>query len=522
MKYSFKILDGEYWWGGSSNDGIEMPFSSKTEGYIRDFRVSCPNQTMPLYISSMGRYIWSEYPFAVVIDRGVIELEGRDIIMVQAGSCLRDAYLAASKAHFPFGGEVPPVEFFKTAQYNTWMEFTYEPSQKGVLEYAHAIIDNGFKPGILIIDEGWQRQYGDWRFDNAKFPDPKSMVDELHALGFTVMLWVVPYVNCNGVNFIRKIWKKFNPEESSKTFMRNENGKPIIMEWWNGYSAILDMTNPIDVKFLDIQLQVLMRDYGVDGFKFDGGTPRAYTNDMVINGEHRGTASGTYNPHEKNIAWNEFGMRYRFHEYKDTFKGGGKPVIQRLCDRNHRWDEDGINTILPNSIVQGLIGHPFICPDMIGGGEWSYNVIPGFKVDEELFIRMAQASVFFPMMQFSWAPWRVLSADGLEAVKECAELHSIYADEIIEIINESAKSGEPVLRSLEYSYPHNGYAEIKDEFLCGDNILVCPVVTKGTFQKEIVFPEGRWVDVDGNVYTEGKHPVQTPINKLKWFRRAEK
>ena len=94
--------------------------------------------------------------------------------------------------------------------------------------------------------------------------------------------------------------------------------------------------------------------------------------------------------------------------------------------------------------------------------------------------------------------------------------------EIIEIINESAKSGEPVLRNLEYSYPHNGYAEIKDEFLCGDNILVCPVVTKGTLQKEIVFPEGRWVDVDGNVYTEGRHTVQTPINKLTWFRRAEK
>ena len=47
------------------------------------------------------------------------------------------------------------------------MEHTYYQAQDKVLAYAHAIIDHGFKPGILIIDEGWHNPYGDWTFDRV-------------------------------------------------------------------------------------------------------------------------------------------------------------------------------------------------------------------------------------------------------------------------------------------------------------------------------------------------------------------
>ncbi len=519
MKTSFEIRENEFWWGGSVSDGIEMPFSRETTGFSRDFRVETSNQTMPLYVSSQGRYIWSETPFAVTIDGGRFTFEGDEFELVEAGSTLRDAYLAASKAHFPFSGKLPPVEFFSTAQYNTWMEFTYEPNQAGVLQYAHAIVDNGFTPGIFIIDEGWHRPYGDWTFDPVKFPQPKAMVDELHALGFKVMLWVVPYVTASGVRFVRGTSPELNPGRGDKLFMRNEDGDITVVRWWNGFGAILDLSNPVDAEYLDNQLQALIHDFGVDGFKFDGGTLHSYTNTTDVNGTHCGTADGTYSAAEKNIAWNQFGMRYAYHEYKDTFKGGGAPVVQRLSDRRHRWNSEGIASILPDSLAQGLIGHPFICPDMIGGGEWSYNARPGFHLDEELFIRMAQVSIFFPMMQFSLAPWRVLSPEGLAAVRRCAELHAQFAPELLQILRQSAQTGEPVVRTLEYAYPHCGYERIHDEFMCGDDILVCPVVTKGTREKELIFPAGRWADAAGNIYTEGRHVVATPVEQLAWFRR---
>ena len=85
--------------------------------------------------------------------------------MESFGATLREAYIGALKKHFPVSGDELPEEFFTKPQYNTWMQYTYNPTQEGVLKYAHDIISNGFAPGIMIIDEGWQKEYGLWEFD---------------------------------------------------------------------------------------------------------------------------------------------------------------------------------------------------------------------------------------------------------------------------------------------------------------------------------------------------------------------
>ena len=513
----FDFLEDECFWGGSTDAGCGNPFD--VNSCIKfDFRKECVNQTMPFYVSDKGRYIWSESPFMIEFSKGKILIEGKDIVFEKAGKNLREAYLYAMKKHFPFDGKHLPDEFFKAAQYNGWIEFTYNPTQSGVLEYAGNVIKNGFHPGIFMIDEGYHGRYGNWEFDRAKFPDPKAMVDKLHEMGFKVMLWVVPTVCADGYDFNVNTSPLLNPDgTSNEIFLRTAEGNVALVHWWNGYSAILDMRKDCDRNFLDRQLKKLMSDYGIDGFKFDGGNVDMYSPDNLIGG----TPRADHDPHEMNKAWNEFGRKYRFHEYKDTYKGGGKNCIQRLWDRQHSWTGNGINTIIPAAIVQGLIGHPFICPDMIGGGEWSvFSRIGGCRFSEELFVRMAQVSALFPMMQFSMAPWRVLSEKNLEAVKAAAELHYAMSDKIIELVRKSEVSGEPIVRCLEYNYPGEGYKYIKDQFMLGDDILVCPVVTPGTFEKEVVIPAGRWQDCDGKIYEGGvRTVVQTPLEKLVWMKK---
>ncbi len=518
MKTTIAMLKDEYWWGGTVASD-KCPLSASSE-YHEDFRVECGNQTMPFFVSNEGRYIWSDDPFKVDVSNGVFELEGEKIELVQAGHTLREAYTAAQKAHFPADGKHLPEEFFATAQYNTWMEFTYYPTQEGVLDFARKYVENGFAPGIFIIDEGWHGRYGTWEFDLYRFPDPKGMVDALHNMGYKVLLWVVPYVCPDGVNFVRSLRPLVgtDPEMAKHLYMRNKDGEVAIGRWWNGFSATLNFANPYDAKFLDDQLQHLMKDYGVDGFKFDGGTVARYLSTNVINGEYDTEMTG----HELNVAWNEFGRRYKFHEYKDTYLGGGKNGIQRLRDKGHRWAGDGINQLVTCALTCGLIGHPFICPDMIGGGEWTFNYMPGFKIDEELFVRMAQASALFPMMQFSWAPWKALSAENMQLCVAAAKLHQKLAPEINELVRRSEQSGEPVMRTLEYVDPHQGFAAITDEFLLGDDILSAPVVTKGARERKVAFPQGRWSDEGGNVYEGGKrYSLKAPLEKLLWFRRVK-
>ncbi len=513
MKYKITMLDGEYWWGGSSNDGTLAPYH-KDMVLARDFRSAASNQTMPMYISNMGRCIWSESPFACEIKDGAFEVIGNGVCLETYGSTLRDAYIGAMNAHFKPCGDTLEKEFFRVPQYNTWMQLIYTQTQDGVLNYAREIVKNGFKPGILMIDEGWQNDYGDWTFDLLKFPNPKGMVDELHAMGFKVLLWVVPYVTPNGLRYYKNTSCHFTEDHH---FLRTKDGSVAVIKWWNGNSAILDFTKECDRRFFDDQLQSLMREYGVDGFKFDGGRLLDYTAHAPINGE----ANDDFTAAERNIAWNEFGAKYRYHEYKDTFKGGGKRSIQRLRDKRHSWDNDGLNTLVPNAIAAGLLGHPFICPDMIGGGEWKDRAVY-HCVDGELFVRMAQCSALFPMMQFSWAPWEAVEEERLSYIKRAHDLHNAFSEKILSMVDEAHETGEPILRALEYNYPNEGFARVTDQFMLGDSILVAPVLQKGQTEREVVLPKGSWLGYDGTVY-EGGNTVRLSVTlaDLPYFEKIK-
>lgn len=515
MIYTFTMLPNECWWGGSSVDGQIMPFDKDTD-FEYDFRVDAGNQTMPMYLSNLGRCIWSERAFMISFKDSVITVEGEHVVLETFGSTLKEAYVGAMNKHFPPKGDYLKEDFFRVPQYNTWMQLVYDQNQQGVMDYARNLVARGYKPGVLMIDEGWQKDYGDWTFDLQKFPDPVGMVKELHEMGFKVMLWVVPYVTPDGKRFVSNAYQYLLQDETKNYFMREEDGTPVLVRWWNGFSAMLDFTNPCDFEFLDNQLKALINDIGIDGFKFDGGSIDSYS---PKNFSTQKPYKSAITPEERNIAWNEFGTRYPYHEYKDTFKGGGKRSIQRIRDRQHSWDGEGINTLIPNALLQGVLGHPFVCPDMIGGGSWTIKEHRE-TIDEELFVRMAQCSVFFPMMQFSWAPWEAVDEKHEALIKKAHDMHCDFADEIIRFVNKAYEDGEPIMRSLEYNYPHKGYEKVNDVFMLGDEYLIAPVVKKGQTEKEIPLPEGMWKGYDGKTYEGGKTiTLSVTLEDLPYFKK---
>ena len=530
MEYRIKMLSGECWFGGTAEDGTFMPIdeSSRFDG---DFRKVCPNETMPMYVSTAGRVIWADAPFGYDIHDGeiVLTFDGEaKVTVTEAGESLRDAFLYARKTYIPYEGRRLKREFFKKVQYNTWVECLYRPTEEHLLRYAETIIENGFEPGILIIDEGWHGRYGCWDFDRTAFPHPKEMVEKLHAMGFKVMLWVVPFVCADGEKFIKAVMdsneKHLENDPEKLLFIRraDDPSEVAIFHWWNGYSAMLDMSNETDQRFVAEQLEYLMNEYGIDGFKFDGGAIVSYSACVT------GATYKSHTAHELNRYWNEFASKYEYHEIKDTYCGAGIATIQRLADRAHRWHgsswslrSQGLDSIVPNSLLQGLIGHPFICPDMVGGGSWT-DFLPGKPIDGELFVRWAQASAFFPMMQYSKAPWSCLSDEHCRLVLEAGRLHNSITDEICEMVGRAEISGEPILRTLEYNYPHCGYEHITDEFMLEDRWLVAPVVVKGARSRTVVIPDGEWVADDGKVYTRGEYEIDAPLERLiRFYKKSE-
>jgi alpha-glucosidase (family GH31 glycosyl hydrolase) len=123
-----------------------------------------------------------------------------------------------------------------------------------------------------------------------------------------------------------------------------------------------------------------------------------------------------------------------------------------------------------------------------------------------------------PMMQFSVAPWRVLDAEHLDAVKKAVAIRQIFVPEIIRLAEISAKTGEPIVRNLAFEFPGQGFEDCRDQFMLGENILVAPMVEKGNY-REVSFPKGIWKDKHGKV-TKGpvKKQFYVPLDELLWFR----
>jgi alpha-glucosidase (family GH31 glycosyl hydrolase) len=198
---------------------------------------------------------------------------------------------------------------------------------------------------------------------------------------------------------------------------------------------------------------------------------------------------------------------------------GGQPIAMRLRDKHHNWED--LQKLVPGIINQGLMGYPFSCPDMIGGGEY-LSFINLEKVDQELVVRAAQCHALMPMMQFSVAPWRVLSKENLRICVDMAKLHTKMSEEILELAKEAGRTGEPIVRSLEYEYPGSGYVDIKDQFLLGSSILVAPVLEKGARKRTIHFPSGAWKGDDGSIVNGPvKMEVEAPLEKLPWYRKMK-
>ena len=249
-------------------------------------------------------------------------------------------------------------------------------------------------------------------------------------------------------------------------------------------------------------------------FKLDAGDAQYYRSSNIKAKDPNVT------PNDFSELWAKLGLAFKLNEYRACWKCAGQPLAQRLRDKDHNWA--AVQQLIADALATGLMGYAYMCPDMIGGGQYTFFYgNPDKPLDQELVVRYAQCSALMPMMQFSVAPWRVLSKENMEICRDMAKLHEKMGPEILEMVKESSKTGEPILRHMEYNFPGQGYAEIKDQFMMGENILVAPVQKKGQRKRKVVFPEGTWKGDDGSIVTgPAEKEIDVPLERLPWYRKS--
>jgi alpha-glucosidase (family GH31 glycosyl hydrolase) len=73
-----------------------------------------------------------------------------------------------------------------------------------------------------------------------------------------------------------------------------------------------------------------------------------------------------------------------------------------MLNNDSRWGYDnGLQSLIPTLLHFGVVGYPFLLPDMIGGNAYGDDGFPS----AELYVRWIHANAFMPSVQLAIVPW---------------------------------------------------------------------------------------------------------------------
>lgn len=145
--------------------------------------------------------------------------------------------------------------------------------------------------------------------------------------GFQIMLWETPFISADSPEF------RFLNERNM--LVRNADNSVAVRKWWNGYSAVLDLSNPETVLWLKEKNEKLLR-MGVGGFKFDGGDIGYYRNDDIN--------FGNLDAEAQSHTYFDLGAQYTYNEFRSVINRSGRSAMFRQYDKVLATEKAGLPT----------------------------------------------------------------------------------------------------------------------------------------------------------------------------------
>jgi len=355
-----------------------------------------------------------------------------------------------------------------------------------------------------VKENGDALEYSDFDFPEwGRWPDPKKMVEEIHAAGLKLILWQMPAMKyMDGIAHAQR-----DADEKSMLrqnyHVRRNNGEPYHVpsyEWFKG-STIPDYTNEKAREWWLSKRRYLVETLGIDGFKTDGGEC-VYGEDTVFSNKKTGLEMRNQYPLDYIKSFYDLVLRYK----KDgvAFSRAGYAGIQKCSlvwagDERSTWP--AFRASIRAGLSAGLSGIPF----------WGWD-LAGFHADiptAELYIRSAQMAAFCPIMQYhnetkgqfnqERTPWNIAERTGeprvIEIYRKFADMRMNLLPYIYHQALISSRTGLPMMRAMFLSYPEDrSGSEQDDQYLFGDSFLVAPMVREQESTRFVYLPEGRWLD----------------------------
>ncbi len=339
--------------------------------------------------------------------------------------------------------------------------------------------------GTEFTPSGWNTRNGEFTWKPETFPDPKAMLDELHALRYKVVLHVV----IEGRRMSGTVAGGCTPEKAVPSGRTPDGQWPVdraVECYWPYHEPLFDL--------------------GVDGFWPDQGdgldaASRLARIRMYWEGSRR------YRPNQRAFALHRNG--YAGMQRYAAFLWSG--------DVYSTWET--LRTHVPVAVNTGLSGIPFWGTD-IGG------FVPTPEYTGELHVRWFQFGAFCPSFRAHGRTWHLrlpwgwntgsLGHEELRGytggaghpdpselrnprvepiVKKYLELRYRLLSYTYTAARECCDTGLPLMRALWLHHPDDPQAVARgDQYLWGRDVLVSPVVEKGAVSRRLHLPRGTWID----------------------------
>ena len=412
-------------------------------------------------------------------------------------------------------------------------------TQDEVLTVARQYKAEGIHIDQIVIDFFHWTVQGDWKFDSTYWPDPKAMVDELHAMGIKVIVSIWPSVDRRSENF--------GPMLEQGLLIRTERGALQTYDY-QGDCVEIDAFNPKARAYVWNVCKKNYYDLGIDAFWLDNSEPDFGVYDFDHYRYCAGPALSVSNLYPQMFS------RAFYDNMKDD---GCGPVVNLLRSAwagsqkygNVIWSGDVPSTFeafkdqLQCGLNMGLAGIAWWTTDV--GGFMTDDVNdPDFQ---QLLIRWYQFGVYSAVLRMHGdrGPYNIPPLDTRDfgggylhtgqpnelwsygeenyaIMKKYYDIRVSLHDYIKSLFDEASENGSPLIRTMFYEFPEDKTCwELDDQYMFGAKYLVAPIFQLNQFAREVYLPAGSWkLTSTGETYEGGKTvTVDAPLDYMPVFER---
>jgi alpha-glucosidase (family GH31 glycosyl hydrolase) len=344
--------------------------------------------------------------------------------------------------------------------------------------------------GTGFCPSGWNTENGSFVWNSRVFPDPKEILDQLHQDNFRAVVHVVILSDkLRGTVHDACELPRFDEELASCHWDAHRKDFALGVDgWW-----------PDEGDPLDIPSRLVRNRMYWEGPQMDRPNERPYA-------LHRNGYAGM--------------QRY------GSFLWSG--------DVYSTWET--LKAHIPIAINTALTGIPYWGTD-IGG------FVPTKEFTAELYLRWFQFGAFCPLFRCHGRAWKLRLPWGWNtgdpgpieinnyngaAIPDSSQLHNEQVEAIcrkyLELryrmlpylystVHECATTGMPIMRALWLHYPDDPKAvACGDQYMWGKNVLVAPVVEKGSVTRQVYLPTGGWYDFWTQERLEGAREISRNVD----------